>query len=131
VRLFTQRASQAQPDFAIKSAAEAAAIVSICYPFWNAPLDDPQHALNACGLDGISLALELWSDWPVAWTVTIVRMSAMDDMSMGLGSLGPFVVAWTVMMAAMMFHRRCHLCSSSLEMRSVAAVGASRPLSSA
>jgi predicted metal-binding membrane protein len=39
----------------------------------------------------------------VAWTVTIVRMSAMDDMSMGLGPLGPFVVAWTVMMAAMMF----------------------------
>ena len=39
----------------------------------------------------------------VAWTVTIVRMSAMDDMSMGLGQLGPFVVAWTVMMAAMMF----------------------------
>jgi predicted metal-binding membrane protein len=39
----------------------------------------------------------------VAWTVTIVRMSAMDDMSMGLGQLAPFVVAWTVMMAAMMF----------------------------
>src|SRR5438874_773541 len=39
----------------------------------------------------------------VAWTVTIVRMSAMDDMTMGLGPLGPFVVAWTVMMAAMMF----------------------------
>ena len=39
----------------------------------------------------------------VAWTVTIVRMSAMDDMSMGLGPLAPFVVAWTVMMAAMMF----------------------------
>jgi len=39
----------------------------------------------------------------VAWTVTIVRMSVMDDMSMGLGPLGPFVVAWTVMMAAMMF----------------------------
>ena len=39
----------------------------------------------------------------VAWTVTIVRMSVMDDMSTGLGPLGPFVVAWTVMMAAMMF----------------------------
>jgi len=39
----------------------------------------------------------------VAWTVTIVRMSAMDDMSMGLGPLASFVVAWTVMMAAMMF----------------------------
>jgi predicted metal-binding membrane protein len=39
----------------------------------------------------------------IAWTVTIVRMSAMDDIAMGLGPLGPFVVAWTVMMAAMMF----------------------------
>jgi len=38
----------------------------------------------------------------IAWTVTVVRMSAMDDMAMGLGPLGPFVVAWTVMMAAMM-----------------------------
>jgi predicted metal-binding membrane protein len=39
----------------------------------------------------------------VAWTVTIARMSSMDDMTMGLGPIGPFVVAWTVMMAAMMF----------------------------
>jgi predicted metal-binding membrane protein len=39
----------------------------------------------------------------VAWIVTISRMSSMEDMSMGLGLLGPFVVAWTVMMAAMMF----------------------------
>jgi predicted metal-binding membrane protein len=39
----------------------------------------------------------------LAWVVTIARMSSMDDMTMGLGSLGPFVVAWTVMMAAMMF----------------------------
>jgi predicted metal-binding membrane protein len=39
----------------------------------------------------------------LAWTVTIVRMSSMDGMTMGLGPLGPFVVAWTVMMAAMMF----------------------------
>src|SRR5947209_3386801 len=38
----------------------------------------------------------------VAWTVTIARMSSMDDMTMGLGPIGPFVVAWTVMMAAMM-----------------------------
>jgi predicted metal-binding membrane protein len=37
-----------------------------------------------------------------AWTVTIARMSSMDDMTMGPGSIGPFVVAWTVMMAAMM-----------------------------
>jgi predicted metal-binding membrane protein len=39
----------------------------------------------------------------VAWTVTIARMSSMDDMTMGLGPIGPFVVTWTVMMAAMMF----------------------------
>ncbi len=38
----------------------------------------------------------------VAWTVTIARMSSMDDITMGLGPIGPFVVAWTVMMAAMM-----------------------------
>src|SRR5205823_10558616 len=38
----------------------------------------------------------------LAWTVTIVRMSPMEDMPMGLGPPGPFVVAWTVMMAAMM-----------------------------
>src|SRR5438067_12308184 len=38
----------------------------------------------------------------VAWIVTIIRMSSMDDMTMGLGPPGPFVVAWTVMMAAMM-----------------------------
>src|SRR6185436_17898133 len=30
-------------------------------------------------------------------------MSGMDDMTMGLGPVGPFVVAWAVMMAAMMF----------------------------
>ncbi|HYY89419.1 MAG TPA: DUF2182 domain-containing protein, partial [Chloroflexota bacterium] len=39
----------------------------------------------------------------VAWTVTIARMSSMDDMTMGLGAIGPFALAWTVMMAAMMF----------------------------
>jgi predicted metal-binding membrane protein len=39
----------------------------------------------------------------VAWIVTIARMSSMDDMTVGLGPIGPFVVAWTVMMAAMMF----------------------------
>jgi predicted metal-binding membrane protein len=38
----------------------------------------------------------------VAWTVTIARMSSMDDMTMGLGPIGLFAVAWTVMMAAMM-----------------------------
>ena len=39
----------------------------------------------------------------VAWTVTIARMSWMDDVTMGLGAIGPFALAWTVMMAAMMF----------------------------
>ena len=39
----------------------------------------------------------------LAWIVTIARISSMDDMTMGLGPIGPFVVAWTVMMAAMMF----------------------------
>jgi predicted metal-binding membrane protein len=39
----------------------------------------------------------------VAWTLTIARMSSMDNMTMGLGPLGPFAVAWTVMMVAMMF----------------------------
>src|ERR671930_163518 len=39
----------------------------------------------------------------VAWTVTIARMSSMDDVTMGLGAIGPFALAWTVMMAAMMF----------------------------
>jgi predicted metal-binding membrane protein len=38
----------------------------------------------------------------LAWGFTIAQMSSMDDMTMGLGSFGPFVVTWTVMMAAMM-----------------------------
>ena len=38
----------------------------------------------------------------LAWGFTIAQMSSMDDMSMGLGSLGPVVVTWVVMMAAMM-----------------------------
>ena len=33
----------------------------------------------------------------LAWTVTIARMSSMEDMPMGLGPLAPFVVAWTVL----------------------------------
>ena len=39
----------------------------------------------------------------LAWVVTIVRMSSMDDMAMGLGSFDAFVASWAVMMAAMMF----------------------------
>jgi predicted metal-binding membrane protein len=38
----------------------------------------------------------------LAWALTIVRMSSMDDMAMGLGSFDTFVVSWAVMMAAMM-----------------------------
>jgi len=39
----------------------------------------------------------------LAWVLTIVRMSSMDDMAMGLGSFDAFVASWAVMMAAMMF----------------------------
>ena len=38
----------------------------------------------------------------LAWALTTVRLSSMDDMAMGLGSFGPFVASWAVMMAAMM-----------------------------
>ena len=38
----------------------------------------------------------------LAWVFTILSTRSMDDMSMGLGSFGPFVATWTVMMAAMM-----------------------------
>ncbi len=38
----------------------------------------------------------------LAWAFSLVRLSSMDDMSMGLGSFGPFVASWAVMMAAMM-----------------------------
>src|SRR5262245_34649179 len=38
----------------------------------------------------------------LAWVRTIARSGSMDDMSMGLGSFGPFLAGWAVMMAAMM-----------------------------
>jgi predicted metal-binding membrane protein len=38
----------------------------------------------------------------LAWALTIAGSRSMDDMTMGLGSMGSFVAAWTVMMAAMM-----------------------------
>jgi predicted metal-binding membrane protein len=38
----------------------------------------------------------------LAWALTIARSPSMDDMTVGLGSVGPFVAAWIVMMAAMM-----------------------------
>ena len=38
----------------------------------------------------------------LGWAVTIARMGSIGDMTMGLGSIGPFVAGWSVMMAAMM-----------------------------
>ena len=38
----------------------------------------------------------------LAWALTIAQSRSMDDMTMGLGSIGPFVAGWVVMMAAMM-----------------------------
>src|SRR5919198_2785220 len=38
----------------------------------------------------------------LAWALTIVRMTSMDDMAMGLGAFDAFVASWAVMMAAMM-----------------------------
>ena len=39
----------------------------------------------------------------LAWASTIAQSRSMDHMTMGLGSIGPFVAGWVVMMAAMMF----------------------------
>jgi predicted metal-binding membrane protein len=39
----------------------------------------------------------------LAWVMTIMRISSMDDMAMGLGSFDAFVATWAVMMTAMMF----------------------------
>src|SRR5512142_564690 len=38
----------------------------------------------------------------LAWALTIAWSRSMDDMSMGPGSIGPFVANWAVMMTAMM-----------------------------
>jgi|ERR1051326_440976 predicted metal-binding membrane protein len=38
----------------------------------------------------------------VAWVMTVVRITSMDEMAMGLGAFDAFVVSWAVMMAAMM-----------------------------
>ena len=38
----------------------------------------------------------------LAWALTIAQSRSMDDMTMGLGSIGSFVAGWVVMMAAMM-----------------------------
>ncbi len=39
----------------------------------------------------------------LAWVLTVVRMSSMDDMAMGLGAFDAFAASWAVMMTAMMF----------------------------
>jgi predicted metal-binding membrane protein len=38
----------------------------------------------------------------LAWALTIAWSRSMDEMSMGLGAIGPFVAGWAVMMAATM-----------------------------
>jgi predicted metal-binding membrane protein len=38
----------------------------------------------------------------LAWVLTIAGSRSMDDMTIGLGPVGPFVAGWTVMIAAMM-----------------------------
>jgi len=38
----------------------------------------------------------------LAWILTIAQSRSMDDMSMGLGSIGTFAAGWAVMMTAMM-----------------------------
>jgi len=38
----------------------------------------------------------------IAWAWTIERSRSMDNMTIGHGSIGPFVASWVVMMAAMM-----------------------------
>src|SRR5579864_1358868 len=38
----------------------------------------------------------------VAWALIVARMSAMDDMSMGLGAIDVFALGWVLMIAAMM-----------------------------
>jgi predicted metal-binding membrane protein len=48
------------------------------------------------------IALAFLTVAALAWALTIVRLSAMDDTAMGLGSVGPFVASWAVMMTAMM-----------------------------
>jgi predicted metal-binding membrane protein len=59
--------------------------------------DAPQE-IAAPGL----IALAFLIAAALAWALTIARLSSMDNMTMGLGSMGPFVAGWAVMMAAMM-----------------------------
>jgi len=48
------------------------------------------------------IALALLVVAALAWAVTIARSTSMDNMQMGLGSIGAFAAGWTVMLAAMM-----------------------------
>jgi predicted metal-binding membrane protein len=48
------------------------------------------------------IALAFFIVAALAWALTIARSRSMDDMTMGLGSIGSFIAAWAVMMAAMM-----------------------------
>jgi predicted metal-binding membrane protein len=59
--------------------------------------DAPQE-IAAPGL----IALAFLIAAALAWALTIARLSSMDNMTMGLGSMGPFVAGWAVMMAAIM-----------------------------
>jgi predicted metal-binding membrane protein len=59
---------------------------------------DTPHEIAAPAL----IALAFLVVAALAWVFTIVRMSALHDMGMGLGSFGTFVASWAVMMAAMM-----------------------------
>ena len=59
---------------------------------------DAPHEIAAPAL----IALAFLIAAALAWAFTIVRMSSMDEMAMGLGSFDAFVAGWAVMMAAMM-----------------------------
>ena len=59
---------------------------------------DTAHEIAAPAL----IALAFLVVAALAWVFTIVRMSSMDDMAMGLGLFDAFVASWAVMMAAMM-----------------------------
>jgi predicted metal-binding membrane protein len=59
--------------------------------------DAPQE-IAAPGL----IALAFLIVGALAWALTIARLSSMDDMTMGLGSMGLSVAGWAVMMTAMM-----------------------------
>ena len=59
---------------------------------------DAPHEIAAPAL--IALAFVIVA--ALAWAWTIMQSHSMNDMAMGLGSIGPFATTWVVMMAAMM-----------------------------